>query len=116
MSFLLGHDIPRTVKFDCRPQLDAFARELTEAFVARYEKPPSVEPSLSRDMVVYRHYRMSLDVVARPLTTFCSMWEFVSAMVGKASFADSGLLTNFSPPQRISMLASMLMSFIVTSA
>jgi hypothetical protein len=41
----------------------------------------------SKDMVVLWHYRMSLDVVGRPLTSFCSSWEFVSAiadaMLGK---------------------------------
>jgi hypothetical protein len=46
----------------------------------------------SRDMVVLRHYRMSLDVIARPLTSFCSSREFVSAiadaMQGKTFFAD----------------------------
>ena len=26
----------------------------------------------SRNMVVLRHYRMTLDIVARPLTSFCS--------------------------------------------
>ena len=34
----------------------------------------------SRDMVVFRHYRMSLDVVARPLTSCFSSREFVSAI------------------------------------
>jgi len=38
-GFLLGHDIPRVVKFDRRPQLDALIEELTEAFAVRYEKP-----------------------------------------------------------------------------
>jgi len=74
----------------------------------------------SRDMVVLRHYRMSLNVVARPLTSFCSSWEFVSAiadaMQGKTSFADFTHMTNSWLPQRISMPTSMLMSFIVTSA
>jgi hypothetical protein len=42
-GFLLGHDIPRVVKFDSRPQLDAFIEELTEAFAVLYEKPPSAE-------------------------------------------------------------------------
>ena len=46
----------------------------------------------SRDMVALRHYRMSLDIVTRPLTSFRSSWEFVSAMAdamqGKTSFAD----------------------------
>ena len=42
-GFLLGRDIPRMVKFDRRPQLDALIRELTEAFAVRYEEPPSAE-------------------------------------------------------------------------
>jgi hypothetical protein len=42
-GFLLGRDIPRTVKFDGRPRLDALIRELTEAFAVRYEEPPSDE-------------------------------------------------------------------------
>jgi hypothetical protein len=42
-GFLLGLDIPRMVKFDRRPQLDALIEELTEAFAVRYEKPPSAE-------------------------------------------------------------------------
>ena len=42
-GFLLGRDIPRVVKFDRRPQLDALIRELTEAFAVRYEEPPSAE-------------------------------------------------------------------------
>jgi hypothetical protein len=36
-GFLLGRDIPHTVKFDRRPQLDALIRGLAEAFAARYE-------------------------------------------------------------------------------
>jgi hypothetical protein len=42
-GFLLGRDIPRVVKFDRRPHLDALVRELTEVFAARYEEPPSAE-------------------------------------------------------------------------
>jgi hypothetical protein len=42
-GFLLGHDIPRVVKFDDRPHLDKLIEELTEAFAVRYEKPPSAE-------------------------------------------------------------------------
>jgi hypothetical protein len=46
----------------------------------------------SSDMVTLKHYRMSLDVVARPLTSFCSSLEFVSAitdaMEGTISFAE----------------------------
>ena len=42
-GFLLGRDIPRVIKFDPRPHLDALVRELTEVFAARYEEPPSAE-------------------------------------------------------------------------
>jgi hypothetical protein len=42
-GFLLARDIPRMVKFDRRPHLDALIRELTEVFAARYEEPPSPE-------------------------------------------------------------------------
>jgi hypothetical protein len=42
-EFLVIREIPRVVKFDCRPQLDALVEELTEAFAVRYEKPPSDE-------------------------------------------------------------------------
>ena len=42
-GFLLGRDIPRMVKFDRRPQLDALIRELTEAFATRYKEPPTAE-------------------------------------------------------------------------
>jgi hypothetical protein len=35
--------MPRMVKLDGRPQLDALIRELTEAFAVRYEEPPSAE-------------------------------------------------------------------------
>ena len=52
----------------------------------------------SKDMVPLRHYRMSLDVVARHLTSFRSSHEFVSAiadaMEGKTSFADFTHMTN----------------------
>jgi hypothetical protein len=43
MGFLATREIPRVVKFDHRPQLDALVRELTEAFAVRYEEPPSAE-------------------------------------------------------------------------
>jgi hypothetical protein len=36
----------------------------------------------SRDMVCLRHYWMSLAIVIRPLASFCSSWEFVSAIAG----------------------------------
>jgi hypothetical protein len=42
-GFLLGRDIPRVVKFDRRPHLDKLIRDLTEAFAAHYEEPPSDE-------------------------------------------------------------------------
>jgi hypothetical protein len=42
-GFLLGRDIPRVVKFDSRPHLDALIDELTETFAVRYEKPPSTD-------------------------------------------------------------------------
>jgi hypothetical protein len=40
-GFLLGLDIPRVVKFDCRPQLNVLIEELTEVFAVRYEKLPT---------------------------------------------------------------------------
>jgi len=74
----------------------------------------------SKAMVLLSQYRMSLDVVARLLTSFKSSREFVSAiadaMTGKISFADSDRKTNFSLPQHINMPISTRMSFIVTSA
>jgi hypothetical protein len=42
-GFLVSREIPRTIKFDGRPQLDALIKELTEAFAVRYEEPPSAE-------------------------------------------------------------------------
>jgi hypothetical protein len=73
----------------------------------------------SRVMVLLRQYRMSLDIVARLLTSFKSSREFVSAiadaMTGKTSFADSDHNTNFLLPQHTNMPISTLMSFIVTS-
>ena len=73
----------------------------------------------SRDMVLLRQYRMSLNVVARHLTSFNSSREFVSAiadaMEGKMSFVDFIRLTNSSLAQRINMPTSMLMFFIATS-
>jgi hypothetical protein len=73
----------------------------------------------SRIMVLLSQYRMSLDVVARLLTSFKSSREFVSAiadaMTGKTSFADSDNKTNFSLPQHTIMPISTLMSFIVTN-
>ena len=59
---------------------------------------------------------MSLDVVARLLTSFKFVSAIADAMAGKALFADSDRRTNFSLLQHISMPISMLMSFIVISA
>jgi hypothetical protein len=42
-GFLATREIPRAVKFDHRPELDALIEELTETFAVRYEKPPSAE-------------------------------------------------------------------------
>ena len=42
-GFLATREIPRVVKFDRRPELDALIEELTETFAVRYEKPPSAE-------------------------------------------------------------------------
>src|ERR1700689_280189 len=42
-GFLATREIPRVVKFDRRPQLDALIEELTETFAIRYEKPPSTK-------------------------------------------------------------------------
>jgi len=70
----------------------------------------------SREMVLLRQYRMSLDVVARHLTSFDSSWEFVrDAMDGKTSLAESDRMTNFSLAQPINMPISSLVFFIVTS-
>jgi hypothetical protein len=43
MGFLSNRTIPRTVKFDHRPQLDAIIEELTNVIAVLYEKPPSAE-------------------------------------------------------------------------
>ena len=74
----------------------------------------------SKVMVLLSQYRMSLDVVARLLTSFKSSREFVSAVAdpteGKTFSVDSDRITDFSLPQPINMPTSMVMSFIVTSA
>ena len=74
----------------------------------------------SKEMVLLRQYRMTLDVVARPLTSFSSSREFVSAiadaMEGKTFFADFTHMTNSWVPQRMTMPTSMPMFFIVTLA
>jgi hypothetical protein len=74
----------------------------------------------SKRMVTLNHYRMTLDVVARPLISFRFSREFVGAiadaMEGKTSFADFTHMTDCWLPQRLSTPTTMLMSFIVTSA
>src|SRR5882762_2525073 len=42
-GFLLDRDIPRVVKFDHQPHLDALIKELTQTLAVRYEEPPSAE-------------------------------------------------------------------------
>jgi hypothetical protein len=78
-GFLLGRDISRVVKFDRLPHLDALIRELTEAFAARYEEPPSddhirgleraregnVDPSIMRLLPAF-DYQKRLDDIAAP--------------------------------------------------
>ena len=78
-GFLATREIPRVVKFDRRPQLDALVRELTEAFAVRYEEPPSddhvqglerarggnVDPSIMRLLPAF-DYQKRLDDIAAP--------------------------------------------------
>jgi hypothetical protein len=75
-GFFLGRDIPRMVKFDHRPQLDALIRELTEAFAARYEEPPphgdfealkdmqsnNVPPSYLQSNAAFKHQKRLNDL------------------------------------------------------
>jgi hypothetical protein len=72
----------------------------------------------SREMVLLRHYPMSLDVVARPLILFESSREFVGAiadaMEGKTYSASFTHMTNFSLAQPINMPISSLVFSIVT--
>ena len=74
----------------------------------------------SKEMVFLRHYRMTLDVVGRPLTSFRSSREFVGAiadaMEGKTSFVGFTPLTNSWLPQHMITPTSMPISFIVISA
>jgi len=73
----------------------------------------------SREMVLLRQYRMSLDIVARLLTSFNSS-EFVSAiadaMEGKTYFVDFRHMTDSLLPQHTNMPTFTLRFFIVTSA
>ena len=78
-AFLLGRDIPRTVKFDRRPQLDALIKELTNTFAVRYEELPTAEDlkaleyasganvpvSVMTNLPAFR-YRKRLDNLASP--------------------------------------------------
>ena len=73
----------------------------------------------SKEIVLLRHFRMSLDVVARPLILFESSREFVGAiadaMEGKTYSASFTHMTNFSLAQPINMLISLLVFSILTS-
>ena len=75
----VSREIPRMIKFDGRPQLDALIEELTEAFAVRYEKPPSAEeikaleeaqsanlpPSIMAGLTAFK-YQKHLDDLATP--------------------------------------------------
>jgi hypothetical protein len=77
-GFLLGRDIPRVVKFDRRPQLDALIEELTKAFAVRYEKPPTanqfdvlnqmqssnVPPSFLEENTAFKYKKRLYDLTA----------------------------------------------------
>ena len=78
-GFLATREIPRVVKFDRRPQLDALIEELTETFAVRYEKPPtadqlealeraqaaSIDPSIMSGLMAF-NYQKRLDDLAAP--------------------------------------------------
>jgi hypothetical protein len=79
MGFLVSCKIPRVVKFDRRPHLDKLIRELTEAFAARYEEPPSARDLQALEDALEAHvpesvmtnlpafgYRKRLDDLAAP--------------------------------------------------
>ena len=67
------------VKFDGRPQLNALIRELTEAFAARYEEPPSadqlqalyraqaanIDPSILSGLTAFNYQKRLDNLVAR---------------------------------------------------
>jgi hypothetical protein len=79
MGFLVTREITRVVKFDRRPELDALIKELTEAFAARYEEPPSAKdlqaleealaanlpPSIMAGLTTFK-YQQHLDNLAAP--------------------------------------------------
>jgi len=78
-GFLLGHDIPCLVKFNCWPHLDKLIRELTEASTVCYEEPPTadhvqglkqvwannVDPSIMRLLPAF-NYQQCLNDLAAP--------------------------------------------------
>jgi hypothetical protein len=78
-GFLATREIPRVVKFDRRPQLDALIEELTETFAIRYEKPPTadqlealeraqaanIDPSIMSGLMAF-NYQKRLDDLAAP--------------------------------------------------
>ena len=78
-GFLVTREIPRMVKFDRRPHLDKLIRELTEAFAARYEEPPSadqlqalkraqaanIDSSIMSGLTAFNYQKRLDDLVAR---------------------------------------------------
>jgi hypothetical protein len=78
-GFLATREIPRVVKFDRLPHLDALIRQLTETFAARYEEPPSadqlqaleraqaanIDPSIMSGLMAF-NYQKRLDDLAAP--------------------------------------------------
>jgi len=78
-GFLATREIPRVVQFDRRPHLDKLVRELTKAFTARYEEPPSaarlqaleraqaanIDPSIMSGLTAFNYQKRLDDLVAR---------------------------------------------------
>ena len=91
-GFLLGRDIPRAVKFDHRPKLDALIEELTETFAVHYEKPLSddhiqgleraragnVDPFIMRLLPAF-DYQKRLDDLAAPSWLVDTFHRFLDA-------------------------------------
>jgi hypothetical protein len=77
-GFLATREIPRVVKFDRLPHLDALIRQLTETFAARYEEPPSadqlqaleqaqaanIDPSIISGLTAFNYQKRLDDLVA----------------------------------------------------
>jgi hypothetical protein len=77
-GFLVTREIPRVVKFDRLPHLDALIRQLTETFAARYEEPPSadqlqaleraqaanIDPSIISGLTAFNYQKRLDDLVA----------------------------------------------------